>query len=95
MTIEGAKEQDGRFWSQVIELDRGGSTSQDRESEGKGSDKVREGMEKDPKIGVGLEKGTECKTSCPERLVMLGLVIVEKVCEVEREEELRVDIEEG
>ena len=29
------------------------------------------------------------------RLVMVGLVIVVKVCEVERELELRVDIEEG
>ena len=29
------------------------------------------------------------------RLVMVGLVIVVKVCEVEREVELRVDIEEG
>ena len=52
-------------------------------------------MEKDPKIGVGLDKGTECETSRPERMVMVGLVIVEKVCEVEWEVELRVDEEDG
>ena len=46
-----------------MELDRGGSMSKDRESEGQGSDKVWEGMEKDPKIGVDLDKGTECETS--------------------------------
>ena len=34
MTIEGAKEQEDRTWSQIIELDRGGSTSKDEESEG-------------------------------------------------------------
>ena len=37
--------------------------SKDRESEGQGSGKVQEGMEKDPKIGVGLDKGTDCETS--------------------------------
>ena len=34
MTIEGAKEQEDRTWSQIIEMDRGGSTSKDEESEG-------------------------------------------------------------
>ena len=34
MTIEGAKEQEDGTWSQIIELDRGGSTSKDEESEG-------------------------------------------------------------
>ena len=46
-----------------MELDRGGSMSKDRELEGKGSFKVWEGMEKDPIIGVDLDKGTECGTS--------------------------------
>ena len=32
VTIEGAKEQEDRTWSQIIELDRGGSTSKDEES---------------------------------------------------------------
>ena len=63
MTIEGVKEQECRSWSLVIELDRGGSMSKDRESEGQESDKVWEGMEKDPKIEVDLDKGTECETS--------------------------------
>ena len=34
MTIEGAKEQEDRTWSRIIELDRGGSMSKDEESEG-------------------------------------------------------------
>ena len=34
MTIEGARELEDRTWSQIIELDRGGSTSKDEESEG-------------------------------------------------------------
>ena len=57
MTIQGAKEQEDRTWSQIIELDRGGSMSKDEESEGQGSDKVQGDTEKDPKIGVGLDKG--------------------------------------
>ena len=31
MTIEGTKEQEDRTWSQIMELDRGGSTSKDEE----------------------------------------------------------------
>ena len=63
VTIEGAKEQEDRTWSQIIELDRGGSTSKDEESQGQGSDKVWGDTEKDPKIGVGLGKYTGCETS--------------------------------
>ena len=63
MTIEGAKEQEDRTQSQIIELDRGGSMSKDEESEGQGSDKFWGDMEKDPKIGVGLGKDTERGTS--------------------------------
>ena len=63
VTIEGAKEQEDRTWSQIMELDRGGSTSKDEESEGQGSDKVQGDTEKDPKIGVCLGKDTGCETS--------------------------------
>ena len=63
MTIEGAKEKEDRTWSQIIELDRGGSMSKDEESEGQGSDNVWGDMEKDPKIGVGLGKDTGCEAS--------------------------------
>ena len=63
VTIEGAKEQEDRTWSQIIELDRGGSTSKDEESEGQGSDKVWGDMENNPKIGVGVGKDTGCEAS--------------------------------
>ena len=34
MTIEGAKEQEDRTWSKIMELDRGGSMSKDEELDG-------------------------------------------------------------
>ena len=34
MTIEGAKEQEDRTWSQIMELDRGGSTFKDEKLDG-------------------------------------------------------------
>ena len=33
-TIEGAKEQEDRTWSQIVELDRGGSMSKDEKLDG-------------------------------------------------------------
>ena len=48
-------------------------------------------MEKDLKIGVGLDKDARYETFWSERLIVVGLVIVEKVCDIETEVELRVD----
>ena len=45
------------IWSWTMELDRGGSTSKDEKLDGCESDRVQGDMEKDPKIGVGLDLG--------------------------------------
>ena len=51
-------------------------------------------MEKDPNIGVGLDLGARYGTFQSGRLIVIGLVIVEKVCDAETEVELRVDVGE-
>ena len=51
-------------------------------------------MEKDPKIGVGLDKDARCGIFWSEGLIVVRLVTVEKVCDTETEVELRVDVVE-
>ena len=35
-------------------------------------------MEKDPKTGAGLDEDAKCETFLSERLIVVGLVIVER-----------------